>query len=238
MKNKISNFTRRFGTLTSLFIFAMPVFLIMFLGGMMARGQVKGEFTTYQAIQEYANLNALKAVPQNQIVMLRGRIVDGLSPAYANGLIVFQERPLNGRELRFQEEFPFVFPPITLALADGTVRVEAAEGRVIAHESQRVEDKARDREYTGFRKGDEVTVQGKWQASANGQAQLKEATGITSQSRASIMAEGQYAFDRLDTICTVLGILSLVPLVLLVVQLVRMRLQSRSQAKPLDPVNV
>lgn len=77
--------------------------------------------------------------------------------------------------------------------------------------------------------GDEVTVQGKWQA------QLKEATGITSQSRAAIMAEGQYALDRLETICTVLGILSIVPLVLFGVQLVRMR--SRAQTEPLDPAN-
>lgn len=231
MKNTISNFFRRFGTLTSLFIFAMPIFWIMFLGGMMARGQVKGEFTTYQAIQEYTRLNTLNSVPQDQVVMLRGKIVDGPSPDYANGLIIFQERPLNGRELRFQEEFPLVFPPITLALADGTIQIEAAEGRVIAHETQRVEDKARDREYTGFRAGDEVTVQGKWQA----QAKLKEATGITSQSRAAIMAEGQYALDRLDTICTVLGVLSVIPLVLLVVQLLRVRL--KAQSKPLDPVN-
>ncbi len=231
MKNTISNFVRRFGTLTSLFIFTMPIFWIMFLGGMMARGQVKGEFTVYQTIQEYTSLSALNAVPQDQVVMLRGKIVDGSSPDYANGLTVFQERPLNGRELRFQEEFPLVFPTIKLALSDGTVTIDAAEGRVIAHELQRVEDKARDREYTGFRAGDEVTVQGKWQA----RAQLKEATGITSQSRAAIMAEGQYAFDRLETICTVLGILSIVPLVLFGVQLLRMR--SRAQAKPLDPVN-
>lgn len=231
MKNTINSFVRKFGTLTSLFIFAMPIFWIMFLGGMMARGQVKGEFTTYQAIQEYSSLSALNAVPQDQVVMLRGKIVDGPSPDYANGLVIYQERPLNGRELRFQEEFPLVFPSVTLGLVDGTVTVEAAEGRVIAHELQRVEDKARDREYTGFRKGDEVTVQGKWQA----QAQLKEATGITSQSRAAIMAEGQYAFDRLDTICTVLGILSIVPLMLFVIQLVRMR--SRVQPQPLDPVN-
>lgn len=213
----------------------MPIFLVMFLGAIMARGQVKGEFDRYQAIQEYTSLASLASVADDEVVMVHGRIVEGPSPEWADGLVVFQERPLENRETRFQEQFPLVFPDLSLELSDGTILVQPAEDRVIAHELHRVADEGQDREYTGFRLGDTVNVQGKWQKSASGnKAVLSAVTGISSLNRAAIIAEGEWAFRRLDTICLVLGGLTVISIVLLIIQFLRGRAEERIAA----PVSV
>ena len=219
---------RRGGWLTSLLIFSMPVFLIMFLGSIMAYAQVQGEFHEYQEIQEYTNLAELASVSQGELVILRGRIADGTSPSRAQGLIVFQERPLDGREVRFREEFPLIFPEFRLELADGTLLIQPSSEReqMIAHELHRIADESRDREYTGFGVGDVVAVQGEWWPTTSGQeAVLREVTGITSTDRAGIMTEWQNAFGRLAMIRTVLGILSALSIILLIIQVRRVKTQ-------------
>lgn len=231
----MGNLFRKFGWLTSLLIFFTPIFLIMFLGALMARGQVKGEFDRYQTIQEYTSLASLPSASEGEIVMVYGHIADGPSPQWAKGLVVFQERPLEGRETRFLEQFPMVFPSFTLAVSDGTLLVEPGSQQVIAHELHRLEDQAQKREYTGFRVGDRVTLQGKWQAPAPGaEPVLQNVTGISSLDRAGIIAEGKYAFRRLDTICFVLGGLTVLSALLLAIQLLR----SRGQEQIASPVGV
>lgn len=226
---------RRFGWLTSLLVFSMPLFLITFLGFMMARGQVKGQFDQYQAVQEYTSLSSLSSVADEQVVMVRGRIAEGSSPDWADGLVVFQERPLANRETRFEEEFPLIFPSFTLELSDGSLMVQPGEQQVISHELHDVPDAAHDREYTGFRIGDVVTVQGKWKVpTGSAQTVLSEASGITSLDRAGVMAEGQWAFKRLDSISIVLGALTLLTMALLVIQVLR----SNAQEKIANAVSV
>lgn len=228
------NLLRRVGWFTGLLMFSMPVLLITFLGFMMARGQVKSEFDHYQAIQEYTSLSALSAAPAESVVMVRGRIAEGPSPDWADGLVIFQERPLAGRELRYDEEFPLVFPEFTLQLSDGALLIEPGDAQVISHETARVADAVQKREYTGFRLGDEVTVQGNWQGIVAGtQAMLPNASGITSLDRAGVIADGQDAFHQLDIYAMVLGILSLLALVLLIMQLWR----NREQEKLATPVS-
>lgn len=91
---------------------------------------------------------------------------------------------------------------------------------MINHEPQRVVDEAADREYTGFRIGDMITVQGQWQPSL---ATLTNVTGVSGLDRAGIIAEGSYAFKRLSTIRNVLGGITLLGVISLVGQLLRAR---------------
>lgn len=216
----LANLWRKSSWFTSFLIFSMPVTLIIFLGVVMAYFQVRGEFTVYQDVQEYTTLAELASVNETEVVMVHGRLVAGPEAGWADGLVVFQERPLEGREIRFQEEFPLVFPELTLELSDGTMLVQPGEERVIGHEMHRVVDELADREYTGFRVGDMMTVQGRWQPAA---ATLTEVTGVSGLDRAGILAEGNYAFKRLSTIRNILGGYTLLGLILLFVQLFRQK---------------
>ena len=151
---------------TGAMIFFMPVLLIFFLASQMAYGQVKGKFEAYQAIPELTRLSALANLPAGQVVMLRGAISpanqDHSQDPAAPDLIIFRERPAEGREVRFQEEFPLVFPEFVLDLPDGPVVISPSQTRerVIHHEIHTVT--IGDRQRTGFRPGDMVTVQGEW----------------------------------------------------------------------------
>jgi hypothetical protein len=206
-------------------IFLMPVLLIFFLGSQMAYSQVKGKFEAYQGITELARLSELADLPAGRVVMLRGRIkalFSKNSPVKeSHDLIVFQERPAAGREARYQEEFRLIFPEFGLELADGVVTVRPSLSRepVIQHERHAVSEG--DRAYTGFRAGDTVTVQGRWQP--GGSPTLDDATGVTGTGRAGLMREWQAAFQKVAWVRNGLGLLSLLGLALLLVQLRRAR---------------
>jgi len=210
-----------------LIIFFMPVLLIFFLGSQMAYGQVKSRFEVYQTIPELTLLTELEKVPAGQVVMLRGRISpispDPSTNTVASDLIIFQERPADGREVRFQEEFPLVFPEFIMGLPDGPVVVSPSQSRerVIQHELHTVT--AGDRKRTGFRPGDVVTIQGQWQPGS--QPVLVDVTGISGGDKASLMEEWQSAFKQVSWVRNGLGLLSLLSIILLVIQLRRTKTQ-------------
>lgn len=231
----MSNLFSKNSWLAGALIFLMPVLLIFFLGSLMAYSQVKGEFEAYQDIPELARLAELAKLPAGQVVMLRGRItaLSAKEPPVneaTHDLIVFQERPAAGREVRYQEEFRLIFPEFGLELADGIVTIRPSLSRepVIQHESHAISDG--DRSYTGFRAGDTVTVQGRWQPGAT--PTLDEATGVTGAARAGLMQEWQAAFQKVAWVRNGLGLLSLLGLALLLVQLRR----AKSDALPVDGV--
>lgn len=202
------------GWLTGLLIFSMPIMLVFFLGSQMAYSQVNSQFETYQNITEFTSLDQLATIPTGQVVMVRGQIVVS-PPNSATNLVVFQERPTEGREVRFGEEFPLVFPEFELGLKGGQIKISPSltRERVIQHELHSVPQG--DLTATGFRPGDLVTVQGEWQPAS---ATLNEATGITGADKASLMAEWQDAFQIVSWVRNGLGLLTLAGLVLLVVR--------------------
>lgn len=220
--------------LTGLLILSMPVLLVFFLGSQMAYSQVKNQFEAYRHIPEVTHRSELAALPANQVVMVQGRMALSeqiaslsTSPAAAPDLLVFQERPTEGREVRFQEEFPLVFPEFGLQLPDGSVTVlpSLTRERVIRHELHTVT--AGELEYTGFRPGDMVMVQGQWQPAS---ATLSEVTGITGADKASLLAEWRAAFQKVSWLRNGLGLLTLLGIILLAVQIRRLRTSRQSEA--------
>jgi len=215
--------------LTGAMIFFMPVIFIFFLGSHMAYGQVKAKFEAYQDIPEVARLSDLEALPPGQVVMLRGRIAEAscasamLSscrrPPAGSDLIIYRERPAKGREVRFQETFELVFPQFVLALPDGQLLIMPSLTRepVIQHELHRVS--GGDRQRTGFRAGDLVTVQGQWQPEPGTTPALIEVTGMTGAGKQSLMQEWQDAFRQVGWVRNSLGLFTLLSILLLVVHL-------------------
>lgn len=202
----------RINWVTGLLIFSMPVMLVFFLGSQMAYGEVKSQFETYQNIPEMTRLADLQTIQAGQVVMLRGQIAGSAGA----DLLIFQQRPAEGREVRFGEEFSLVFPGFNLQLPDGMIKISPSltRERIIQHELHTVisgEDKL-----TGFRPGDTVTVQGEWQPES---LTLNETTGITGADKSSLMAEWQDAFQKVGWIRDGLGFLTLLGLILLVVRL-------------------
>lgn len=218
--------------LTGLLILTMPISLIYFLGSQMANGQVQRRYETYSAIPEHASVAQLRAQSEGDTVLLRGQIVALDGTQSAGPLHIYQERPLDGREVRFREEFPQVVPEFALALIDGRVVVQpAGEGeRTISHETHRVS--VGDRELTGFQIGDTVTVQGKWQPTGEGREirQVLTVTGISGVEKAVLLAEVQASLEQVRLVRNSLGLLTLVSVVLLVAQLYRRR-QTRLQTQ-------
>lgn len=214
-------FIKQSNWFTGILIFFMPVTLIIFLGSQMAYSQVKGKFEAYQNIPEITTLAELETMPADQLVMLRGRISEA-TPLHngmlAPDLIIYQERPANGREVRYQEEFPLIFPEFVLDLPDGTLTIIPSSTRehVIQNELHTVTDG--DRQYTGFVIGDVVTVQGQWQSFA-----LNEVTGITSVHKQDLMSEWEVAFQKVGWVRDGSGLLTLLSIILLVLQLRRAR---------------
>lgn len=209
---------------TGLLIFSMPIMLVFFLGSQMAYSQVKSQFESYQTIPEVTRLADLQNVQAGQVVMLRGQITGPAVGPGGSDLLVFQQRPAEGREVRFGEEFPLVFPEFSLQLSDGVIKISPSltRERIIQHELHTV-NSGEDR-YTGFRPGDTVTVQGEWRPET---LTLDDTTGITGADKSSLMAEWQDAFQKVGWVRNVLGLLTLLGLFLLVVRL--------RQAKTIPP---
>lgn len=216
------------GWITGLLIFSMPIMLVFFLGSQMAYSQVNSQFETYQNIPEITSLAQLETIPTGQVVMVRGQIAVSPPDVTSSNLLIFQERPTEGREVRFGEEFSLVFPEFEMSLNDGQIKISPSltRERIIQHEQHTVTQG--ELTLTGFRPGDMVTVQGEWQPAA---ATLAEVTGITGADKASLMAEWQDSFEKVSWIRNGLGILTLVGLVLLVV---RMR-QTRARPTADEP---
>jgi hypothetical protein len=210
----------------------MPILLIFFLGSQMAYGQVKGKYTAYQNIPEITRVSELAALPAGQIVMLKGRIAKESCQSTSlaacgsdQNLLIFRERPAGDREVRFREEFGQFFPEFIITLADGSVaiRPNLTQEPIIQHELHGVSDG--DREQTGFRVGDLVTVQGQWQP---GEAlTLIEVTGITGADKTGLMLEWQAAFQKVTWARNGLGLLTLASLILLIVQLRRTKVDEK-----------
>lgn len=209
---------RQSGWFSAVLILSMPVLLVFLLASQMAYSQVKGRFDAYQAIPEIARMSDLERVPAGQVIMLRGRIAAGNAAPGSTDLVVYRERPAEGREVRFQEEFPLVFPAFALELPAGAVQIEPSLNRdlVIYHELHRVE--VGDRERTGFRPGDTVTVQGQWQP-----ARLFDVTGITGADKAALLQEFRQGLETMGQVRNVLGILTFASIMLLVIQWRRAR---------------
>lgn len=205
---------------TGLMIFLMPVILIFFLGSQMAYSQVSSKFEAYRQIPQISTLAELEQVPAGQTVLLRGQIA-AATPADGPGLVVYQVRPAEGREVRFQEEFPLVFPEFDMALPDGAVAIipSLTRERVIQQELHTVS--GAEYRWTGFKPGDTVMVQGIWQAETAALPALYDVTGITGGDKASLLAGWQQAFQTVRWVRNGLGLLALLSLILLVVQLRR-----------------
>ncbi len=218
--------------LTAAILFLMPVTLIFFLSSQMAYSQVKGKFEEYQTIPEVTSLTELESMPVGKVVILRGQISEDTpfrGDAVAPNLIVFQERPAGGREVRYQEEFPLVFPGFIIDLPDGSAAILPSQTRerVIQNELHTVVDG--DRERTGFRIGDTVTVQGEWQPEIAVMPALDDVTGITSIDKQSLIADWEDAFQKVSWARNGLGLLTLISLILLVVQLRRIKSNKKSE---------
>ncbi len=200
-----------------------PVAAVFFLGSLLAYGQVKGQFEAYRNLPEVTTLADLDALSPGQTVLVRGRIAG--AGGEGDGLLIYQERPAAGREVRFGEEFPLVFPPFVLELPDGALTVTPSQSRerVIQHELHTLP--AGDRVHTGFRGGDTVMVQGQWQPGAS--PGLAEATGITGGDKTSLFAEWDVAFRRLVWVRNGLGMLTLAGVLALAVE-IRRRKQTSS----------
>lgn len=233
--NQMKRLLRKSDWLTGLLILSMPIALVFFLGSQMAYGEVQRHYTTYAALPEYTSAAELQTLAAGTTILLRGQIADPatlapLLPAAAveqptGPLLVYQERPLEGREVRYLEEFPLIFPPLALTLAGGTIIVQpsATNAPTISHERQRVA--IADREFTGFQVGDTITVQGKWQPATAEQSlpRLVDVTGIAGVEKAALQAEVQAALQKVRLARDGLGLLTLAGIVLLVIRLYRQR---------------
>lgn len=146
--------------------------------------------------------------------MLRGSIASS-SSASDQSLLVYQERPLDGREVRFREEFPLVFPEFTLALVDGHVAVQPNmdSERSVSYELHRMT--LHDREFTGFQTGDIVTVQGGWQPAnrSHSTPAVLVATSVSGAEKATLLAEVQAAMEKVQLARNGLGVLTAVSIV-------------------------
>lgn len=203
------------GWLTGLLIFSMPIMLVFFLGSQMAYSQVNSQFETYQNIPEITSLAQLETIPAGQVVMVRGQIAVSPPDVPSSKLLIFQERPTEGREVRFGEEFPLVFPEFEMSLNDGPIKISPSltRERIIQHELHAITQG--ELTLTGFRPGDLVTVQGEWQPTTT---TLSEVTGITGADKASLMVEWQDSFKLVGWVRNGLGFLTLTGLVLLIVR--------------------
>lgn len=227
---------RRSDWLTSLLIFAMPIALVFYLGVQMAYSEVNSEVTSYAALTEYTSLAELQALPPGTTILLRGQLADpgALLPGQptadesANPLLIYQERPLDGREVRFLEEFPLIFPPVVLTLADGNIGVQASQDgtRTISHELHHLS--LADRAFTGFQVGDIITIQGKWQPLTTDQTLplIVNVTGISGFAKAALQAEVQAGLQKVQLAKDGLGLLTVAGIVLLAVRLYRQRRRS------------
>ena len=217
------NLIQKSNWFTGLLILFMPVTLIFFLASQMAYSQVQGRFEANLAIPEITDMAGLAAIASDEIIILRGQISPATPRPAVEGpaadLIIFQERPAAGRDARFREEFPLIFPPLVLDLPDGSVSITPSDSDEIIIQGERHTVPAGDRVLTGFRIWDTISVQGTWQPQPT--PALIEATGVTSADRAQFIAEWQAAFQKIAWARNGLGLLTLISILVLVVQLRR-----------------
>ncbi|RME75528.1 MAG: hypothetical protein D6784_07760 [Chloroflexi bacterium] len=217
-----------------LLIFMTPVLLVFLLGSQMAYSQVRSQYRAYQAIPEAETLAGLESLPDGSVVMVRGQIAPDSAPAGGSGLVVYQVYPAEGREPRYKEEFPLVFPAFTMALPDGRLDIIPSDRReLVIRDGQRTEP-AGDYRWVGFAPGDTVMVQGQWQKSTG---TLVEVTGITGGDRASLMAEWERAFRIVGWVRNGLTLLTLAGVVLLVIQWRRTRKQTDEETEQWENPN-
>lgn len=226
---------KKSGWLVGGLIFFMPVLFMIYLTSQMAYSQVRGQFETYDRIPEITHLAELETLAPGTAVMLRGQISQATPPqpaSPAGELVVYQERPVDGRETRYREEFPLIFSGFVIDLADGSLPIvpSTTEEGIIQHELHTVT--AGDRRYTGFQRGDTVTVQGHWQPASG---MLEEATGLTSASKAELMREWQQAFDYVSWARNGFGALTLLSLTLLIIEWRRSRRRQSAQEEEAWP---
>ncbi|MCB0211432.1 MAG: hypothetical protein KDJ52_18985 [Anaerolineae bacterium] len=223
---------RNSGWLTGTLIFFMPVLLIFFLTSQMGYSQVNGKFKEYQQIPEITALSALREQPAKTVVMLRGQIAAETcqpTPCAADDLIVYRERPAEGREVRYQEEFGVFFPAFVMALSDGNVMIVPSTDRelIIQQEPHAVPNG--DYLLTGFQVGDTVTVQGEWSAESSGVPALIDVTGITCGDKQTLMRDWESAFQKVSWARDVLGVLTGLGIILLIIQLRRSRRDNHNE---------
>ena len=186
----------------------------------MAYSQVKNRLLAYTKIPEVGTLAELNNLPNGQTVLLRGRIIqaeDKKQPADA--LVVYQVRPKDGREVRFREEFPLVFPAFVLALDDGEILVQPSktEAQKISYERHYIT--VGDRELTGFRIGDLVSVQGHWQpARGTTNPIVAEVTGVSGRNKTHLLTEVDTTMYQVRVTRDILGVLTLFSIILLIMQ--------------------
>jgi hypothetical protein len=164
--------------------------------------------------------------------MLYGQIAPDNPVTHPSGLLIFQERPANGREVRYREEFNLIFPQFTMQLPDGAITISPSQvfAQVIQHEAHAVADG--DLTRTGFKPGDRVAVQGRWQPASH---TLAEVTGITGANKAALMVEWQDAFQKVAWVRNILGFLTLLGIIFLVIQFRRSRASRPPQENELWP---
>lgn len=232
---------RRFTWFTGTLILVMPIVGIFFLASQVALNQVNGKFQSYLDIPEVTRLAELRRLPPGTVVMLRGRISPTscrpspcTTDAEMANLIIYQEQPANDRTVRFQEHFKQIFPTFVLDLSDGAVTILPSLTR------QRVLQRVRhtvvhgDRQRSGFRLGDLVTVQGRWhgnEASFDHAPQkppftrpaLADVTGITSDDKQRLLKDWQHALQQVQWARNILGFLTGLGIVMLLVHRRRTR---------------
>lgn len=225
---------QRSNWLVGALIFFTPILFIFFLASQMGYSQVNSKFAAYQAIPEVSSLADLRTVPPGEVVMVRGQILAatplGHNPV-ASDLIIYQEQPTEGREIRYREEFDLVFPDFILELPDGAVVALPSQDRerVIRHTLHTLPDG--EMTYAGFRIGDTVTVQGAWQP--GDEPLLWDVTGVSSIDKAAMMAEWRSAFGWVGWARNGFGGMTLLGIILLIVQLRRVkREQAIEEAEP------
>jgi len=198
------------GWLAGALIILMPVLVIILLGVQMAHGQVRGRLEVFQAIPEVETVAALQSLEPGEMVILHGQLAP-LENRPMDALIVFQERPTDGREVRFQEEFPLVFPALTLTLADGDIAVQPDDEieRTIQGELHSLT--VGDRTLTGFQAGDTVNIQGRWEPPL-----LSEAANITSIRHRDVIAELESRLAIVAWVRNGLGLITLVSVILFI----------------------
>jgi hypothetical protein len=216
----------------SLFMIGLPLIFMVFLGSQMALRQVSRKSAVYQEIPEITQAAALRRLPSGTKVMLRGRLVRDVCLASTCGtdspepnLIVYQERPADGRAVRFQEVFDQHFPAMELAMSDGRVQiVPRPESAYIMQHAPHVVATG-DRQRIGFRPGDMVTVQGRWQPNqAAALPMLTDVTGIMGIDRAALFAAWHSAVRQVTWVSYITGLLSVAGLLTLVLRVWKLQL--------------
>ncbi|MEM7345194.1 MAG: hypothetical protein AAF485_13190 [Chloroflexota bacterium] len=227
-------FIRKSHWLVGGIIFFMPILLILYLGSQMAYSQGQARFDAYHAIPEITRLSEASDVSSGEAVLLRGIIAEAplnMSTTSPTSLLIYQERPAEGREIRYRETFPLIFPSFVIDLPDSQVTIIPSDTKEHIIQSETHSFIVGDRAYTGFQVGDTVTVQGEL-ASISGDLHLIEATGITGSDKATLLADWQKRFVWVRWARNGFGWLSLVGIILLIIEFRRTKRHKKVAALP------